>query len=95
MPYLVILQFDDKDSLKLWGNQHNDPAEGAEIGRYFVPGPKLYCRCGGKRSASDWTRHKKFGLWTCRQCGRPSRYWLRGLQVRLTEALGTNLVDQA
>lgn len=93
MARLVILQFDDMEDLAMFYNFHEDIGhQGVQIGEYYLPGERIYCRCKGKRNASDWRRHRKFGLWICRQCGRPSQHWLQGLQVRLTEALGTNLM---
>lgn len=93
MARIVVLEFSTEEQSDQF--IENMAPTARLVGKYYMPPPNLHCRCPAvsRLHIDNWRRHKKFGLFVCRTCKKPSKYWRKGALSRLQEALGTNLLD--
>jgi len=61
------------------------------VGVYLKP--KSFCECPDSTNASSWHRGAKYGIYICKTCKKPSRYYAKGVHPRLEYALGNNLLE--
>lgn len=58
--------------------------------------PTMFCDSGdghrGKKTDSGWTKGKKWGLWICGKCMKPSRRW--GSSYKAVIGSAKNLLDE-
>lgn len=89
MARIVVLQYeDDDDAAELLGLQGFLGLSGKVLGTYYLPSPRIHCRCNRKPNLTNWRRHRKLGLPVCTLCNRPSVHWRDGIIARLEIALG-------
>lgn len=96
MGRIIVLKFDDNANAVEFLKRYDplDSVQGELFGEYYLPAENVYCRCDNRVHVKTWVRHKKFWLFVCKYCGKPSRYHRRGLAARLREAIGRNLLDE-
>lgn len=73
----------------IWGDTHDGLQ--VEINGVYLKTEK-YCECPPKQrqNMKNWVPAKKWGIPICRNCKRPSRYWVEGIKKRLAVALGNS-----
>jgi hypothetical protein len=58
--------------------------------------PTMFCDNSdghrGKKTASGWSKGKRWGLWICARCGKPSMRWGSAYQAVISSA--KNLLDE-
>lgn len=91
----VVLEFDDGDAAAAFlMNQHIPQQMGfRRIAVYLKP--NKFCQCPDKQrqDGRQWKKHKKYGLFVHRACGRPSIFHERGVIPRLQFVFGFNLLE--
>ena len=58
--------------------------------------PKATCQCPDKRRqhVNNWRKHRRYGLYICTACGKPSRFHEGGILKRLQYAFGYSILDE-
>jgi len=109
MAVYVLLQFDHDDAAKVAVKDilehkgttqviRTDKEETIQTALCTVWGifqkPTKFCTCeGGKKTASGFTKGKKYGWWICSKCMKPTALWASGRQW--FSVLGTNLLPRS
>ena len=90
----VILEFEDRDAADAFvTNEHiQEQLDFTPVAMYLKP--KKFCECPDKTRVhqNNWKKHKKYGLYICTRCGRPSKFHNRGILQRLQYAFGYSLL---
>lgn len=109
MPYFVLIEFDDDEKAKKYVQDTLSKEEFHE-GLLLDPvpifkavavwrKPTMWCDNSDghrkKKTASGWTRGRKWGWWVCAICGKPSLGWVEGSLWRFDSAFGYNLLPDS
>lgn len=89
----VVLQFDDKALAEAFLAQDRAlEHDGAEVIAVYLK-PSQFCECPDKTRVNlkNWRKHRKYGLYVCTRCGRPSQFHNRGILERLQYAFGYDI----
>lgn len=90
----VVLEFEDRDAAQAFVMNNTLSSQlGFSVRAMFLK-PKKYCECPekGREQLNNWHKHPKYGLHVCVKCGRPSRFYNRGILERLQYAFGYSLL---
>lgn len=101
----VILEFEDRDAANAFVQNNHVPHHlGFKIVAMFLK-PKKFCECPerktkgitktGRVHQDNWRKHPKYGLYVCRECGRPSQFHNRGILQRLQYAFGYSILGKS
>lgn len=91
----VILEFEDRDAANAFVQNENISSQLKFSVMAMFLKPKVYCKCPDKKRVhqNNWTKHKKYGLYICVKCGKPSQFHNGGLLKRLQYAFGYSLLE--
>lgn len=90
----VILEFEDRDAANAFVENNNIAGQlGFKAVAMYLK-PKVFCTCQDKTRVhnQNWRKHKKYGLFICVRCGKPSKFHEQGISQRLQYVFGFNLL---
>lgn len=92
----IILEFEDRDAANAFVMNENLSSQLGFIVRAMYLKPKSYCTCPDKKRVhvDNWDKHKKYGLYICRMCKKPSRFHNRGILERLQYTFGYSILGK-
>lgn len=93
----VILEFDDRDAAEAFvTNPHIPQQLGYSVTAMFLK-PKAFCSCPDKlrQNNKNWAKNKRYGLYICLNCRKPSIFHERGIMDRLKYVFGYNLMGKS
>lgn len=99
----VILQFEDRDAAESFVANEYMPDQLGYVPVAMYLKPKAFCDCPPKKTRGitktgrlhndNWRKNRKYGLYICVECGRPSRHHEGGIIQRLQYVFGFNLLN--
>lgn len=92
----VVLEFEDKEEAQAFLDDFKEDRRwttGRIIAMFLKP--KAFCECPDKsrQQLNNWRKNKKYGLYICGRCKKPSRFHNRGVLERLQYPFGYNMLD--
>ena len=90
----VLLQFDDKDAAEAFVENDHLPSQlGFKVEAMFLQ-PTKFCTCPDKarHDVRNWVKNRKFGLYVCKVCRKPSSHHESGILSRLQYVFGFNIM---
>jgi hypothetical protein len=93
----VILEFEDRDAAQSFVmNEHLTEQLGYGVVAMYIK-PKVFCTCPDKKRVhqGNWRKHKKYGLFICTTCNKPSTFHNRGILERLQYAFGYSILGKS
>lgn len=89
----MVLEFEDRDAADAFvENEQQGKVRGYQVIAMFLK-PKKFCECNNEKiPLGKWLKDKKYGLYVCRDCKRPSQFHNTGLIRRLQYPFGFNIL---
>jgi hypothetical protein len=92
----VLLEFEDKDSAQAFVMNNNMSDQlGFGILAMFLK-PTSFCNCPDKsrQNVANWKKSRKFGIYVCLRCRKPSIHHQKGILERLKYVFGYNILGE-
>lgn len=93
----VILEIEDRDAADAFVKMEHihEQLHIKPVAMYLKPTKFCQCPDKGRQNVANWVKNKKYGLYICKVCRKPSSFHETGILKRLQYVFGFNLLERS